>query len=244
MSDKVLLVTGASSDVGIKLIREIYSEYETIYLHYGHMNDSFKQLTDEISGDRNVILLQADFSNEEDVDKMMGLIDDNKVMPNNIIHISAPRIAIKHFHKEEWDNFQKGWDISVRSVVKLLQHYIPKMSKAKYGRIVFFLTSNTIDKPAKYQASYVTYKYALLGLMKALSVEYIEKGITVNGISPDMMETKFLEDIPDMVVEQNAANSPIGRNINIDEVVPVVKYMLSDNGASMTGQNIGITGGL
>ena len=112
MSDKVLLVTGASSDVGIKLIREIYSEYETIYLHYGHMNDSFKQLTDEISGDRNVILLQADFSKEEDVDKMMELIDDNKVMPNNIIHISAPRIAIKHFLLQ----YMRGWIVFYKSI--------------------------------------------------------------------------------------------------------------------------------
>jgi 3-oxoacyl-[acyl-carrier protein] reductase len=90
----------------------------------------------------------------------------------------------------------------------------------------------------------VTVKYALLGLMKSLAVEYADKGITVNGVSPDMMETKFLSDIPEMIVEQNRENSPLGRNILVEEVTPLMKHMLSDAGASMTGQNIGITGGL
>lgn len=70
---------------------------------------------------------------------------------------------------------------------------IPNMAKKKYGRIVFMLTSCTINNPPKYQSSYVTVKYALLGLMKALAVEYADRGITVNGVSPDMMETKFFQ---------------------------------------------------
>jgi 3-oxoacyl-[acyl-carrier protein] reductase len=118
------------------------------------------------------------------------------------------------------------------------------MAKNRYGRIVFMLTSCTQNYPAKYQSSYVTVKYALLGLMKSLSVEYANKGITVNGVSPDMMETKFLSDIPEMVLEQNRENSPIGRNVFVGEVTPVICHMLSDMGASMTGQNVGITGGL
>ena len=44
--------------------------------------------------------------------------------------------------------------------------------------------------------------------------------------------------------EKNRENSPIGRNIYVDEVVPVIQYMLSDSAASMTGQNIVISGGL
>ena len=58
------------------------------------------------------------------------------------------------------------------------------------------LTSCTTNIPPKYLASYVTSKYALLGLVKALSNEYADKGIRINGISPSMIETKFLENIP------------------------------------------------
>lgn len=132
----------------------------------------------------------------------------------------------------------------MRSIVLILQEFIASMAKNRYGRIVFMLTGNTKNIPAKYQTSYVTVKYALLGLMKSLSVEYMDRSITVNGVSPDMMETKFLSELPELIIEQNRERSPLGRNIYVEEVVPVIRLILSDSCASMTGQNIGITGGL
>ena len=58
------------------------------------------------------------------------------------------------------------------------------MAKRKKGKIIFMLTVHTCQTPLKGCADYITEKYALLGLMKALAVEYANKGITVNGISP------------------------------------------------------------
>ena len=98
--------------------------------------------------------------------------------------------------------------------------------------------------PPKFLSNYVVVKYALLGLMKALSTEYDNKNITVNGISPGMMETKFLSDIYDHVIEENAQKSSFGRNLYIDEVIPAFEYLLSDGASKVTGQNIVITGGM
>lgn len=242
--DKVLLVTGASSDVGIKLVQDIYKEYKRVYLQFRTMNEQLKTLIREIGEETEVVPLQADFGNESSIVDMIQTIKDSQVLPNNIVHFPAPKAYNKQFHKDNWNNYELGWEISVHSIVLILQAFIAYMAKNRYGRIVFMLTSNTQNYPIKYQSSYVTVKYALLGLMKSLSVEYIEKGITVNGVSPDMMETKFLSELPELIVEQNRENSPLGRNIHVEEVVPIIKYMLSDLGASMTGQNIGISGGL
>lgn len=241
---KILLLIGASSDVGVSLIKEIYADYDTIYLQYRNMNDKLKAVIDTIGEEVKVILLQADFSEVESVKSMIEFIKENGELPNNIVHLSAAKAYNKQFHKDSWKNFDNGWQISVKSVVLILQAFIKNMVKEHYGRVVFMLTSNTNNLPAKYQASYVTVKYALLGLMKSLSVEYADKGITVNGVSPDMMETKFLSELPELIIETNREKSPIGRNIYIEEVIPIFKYMLSDLGASMTGQNISITGGL
>ena len=80
--------------------------------------------------------------------------------------------------------------------------------------------------------------------MKALATEYDSKGITVNGISPEMIDTKFLSDLPDLIVEEHAAKSPLKRNLQVDDVVPMLAYLLSDAAEAITGQNIAITGGM
>ena len=160
------------------------------------------------------------------------------------MHLPAPKIYNKQFHKDKWMNYEKGWQVSFHSIVEILQAFIPFMVAQHYGRIIFMLTNSTLNLPVKFQASYVSIKYALLGLMKSLSVEYVDKGITVNGISPDMMSTKFLSELPEMIIENNTFNSPLKRNIYVEEVIPVFELILSDLGAAITGQNIGISGGL
>ena len=117
------------------------------------------------------------------------------------------------------------------------------MAKNKYGKILVMLTSCTTNIPPKYLTSYVTSKYALLGLVKSLANEYSDKGIKINGISPSMIETKFLKNIPELLVQQNAMNSPTGSNLCVDDVIPMFEFLLSDKSNSITGQNIAITNG-
>lgn len=106
------------------------------------------------------------------------------------------------------------------------------------------LTAYIIGIPSKFQSPYIIVKYALLGLMRNLASEYAAKKINVNAVSPDMMETKFLSELPELVLEQNAKNNPLGRNISIDEVIPTIEYLLSSASDIVTGQNIGVTGGV
>lgn len=243
MKDKVLLITGASSDVGTEILKNIYQDYKCIFLHYRSLNDSLSDFIEKNKNGVKLVPIQADFMVDSDVEKLIKTVEESGYSPNNIIHLPAPKAYNQRFEKDSFDNFDNGWRVSVCSIVKILQHFIPFMKKEKYGRIVFMLSAYTFNMPPKYQASYCTVKYALLGLVKSLSVEYIDRGITVNGLSPQMMETKFLSNIPQLIVEQTKSNSPIGRNIRVDEIVPLVRYMLSDEGAAFTGQNVGITGG-
>lgn len=241
--DKKLLITGASSDIGIGLLKKIKNDYDVVMAHYNHSINEMREIKQKWDGRGELVLLQADFAKEDGADRLVAQINNLGYKPNHIVHLAATPIFNNKFYKCSWKNYEEGIDISLRSAVKILQEYIPGMVKERYGKIVFMLTSGTLNIPPKYQSQYITLKYALLGLMKSLSVEYADKGIMVNGISPNMVETKFLSEIPQLIVQKNALNSPLGRNLTVQDIVPAFEYLLSDAADTMTGQNLGITGG-
>lgn len=238
---KVLLITGASSEIGCELIRRVHENYELVLAHYCHHREVLDEIKDKL-GDK-LILLQADFMKMQDVERMAGEIESMGVFPDHIVHLPSQRAVPQKFHKTEAQQYSQGFAVSVTAVVQLLRHLIPKMSKQKYGKILFMLTSYTDCAPPKYLAPYVTVKYALLGLMRELSREYADKGIMVNGISPDMIETGFISELPDMMVQQYAENSPIGRNLTVEDVIPAFLYLLSEGADVVSGQNICLTAG-
>lgn len=237
----VLLVTGASSDVGHALICKIAGNYSRIWAHYNRSADVVAGLKKEF-GDV-IVPVQADFSDLASTRSMIDTVLASSACPDHIVHLSAPKARSLQFHKGTWESYQHEIDTSLRSITMLLQAVVPRMAKQKYGKVVFMLSAYLLGVPPKFQSPYITVKYALLGLMRNLAAEYASKRITVNAVSPDMVETKFLSELPSLIREQSAKNNPLGRNIYVEEVMPSIAYLLSDAADVVTGQNIGITGG-
>ena len=83
----------------------------------------------------------------------------------------------------------------------------------------------------------------MLGLMKSLAAEYGDKNININAVSPSMIETKFLSEIHEKVIEMSAEMNPLKRNATTKDIVPIIKFLLSKESDYITGANIPITGG-
>ncbi len=90
---------------------------------------------------------------------------------------------------------------------------------------------------------YVAVKSALLGYMRAAAVEYGEKGVCINGISPNMMETKFLQNIDEKIVQMTADSSALKRNIRVEETINGIAYLMSDEASYVNGTNLNLSGG-
>lgn len=239
--DKNLLVIGASSDMGMALIRKISSNYKKVIAHFYHMNDQLQCLKNELGS--RMVCLQANLSDELQVRKLIDEIRDTQVQPTHIIHFPAPLCNNQRFHKIAWDVFQNEMNISLKSLILILQSFMPGMIKQHYGKVIVMLSYVVNNSAPAYCTNYVVTKYAMLGLIKALATEYAGKGITVNGVSPAWVQTKYIANQPEVLIEQIAKNSPIGRNLTVSDVIPTIEYLLSDGAACVNGQNISVTGG-
>jgi len=237
---KCLLILGASSDVGTGLIERIHSEYDVILAHYRSPSEKLEQLKNKMPD--KIKLLQADFSSLEATDAFIKTVLEEYPPPTHIVHLSADRFKYGRFAKKEWQDIENDLNIQLRSAYKIISGCIGSMAKAKYGKIVFMLTTCTVNVP-KYLVDYTTVKFALLGFMKALATDYADKKICVNAVSPSMIETKFLDGISHLTVEQTAAASPLKRNATVEDILPSIEFLLSDKSDYMTGQNIVVAGG-
>lgn len=240
MNKNIIFITGASSDIGIQLIKSI-TEDCLIIGHYNTSNESLLAVSKEIPNE--LITIQANLLKEEEIYSMLNLIEQNYGVPNKIVHLAASKFENIRFKSIEWDKFKSEIEVSLMSIVIILNRFLPKLAINKSGKVVIMLSSVTLNVPPKALVQYTTVKYALLGLMKALASEYADKGITVNAVSPSMIETKFLSNINEKFVELAAASHPLKRNAVVADVIPTIKLLLSEQSDYINGTNIPITGG-
>ena len=239
---KTLLLTGASSDIGSALIRRVVSNYDTIICHYRKTLDVIDDLKEEFV--EKIVPIYADFADLESTKSFIGEVLDRDLKPNHFVHLSSSSSSIDiRFNKTDRLQFENELSISFLSAVECCRAYIPFMAKSHYGKVIFMLSSFIVNEPEKpYSTAYVSVKHALYGLMKTLASEYASKGVTVNAVSPSMMDTKFLL-IPEIEKELNAENSPIKRLLKVEDVVPIFEFLLSSGADCITGQNIAVTAG-
>lgn len=246
--ERCYLITGASSDIGVHFFRRLVQKSQQtnercrVFAQYRTSDEQLRAALDEQS---HVTLdcYRCDLSNIDDLQAWIGHLREQNVTPTHILHLAAPRFAYMRLKEMNWERCQQGMDVAVRSFAFLLQEFLPKMVKVHYGRIAAMLTAYTIGTPPKYMCDYVTAKYALLGFVRAAASEYAGKGVTINALSPNMMETKFLSNIDARSIEMNAQGSAMRRNISLDETCAALEYLLSDEASYLQGVNLNLSGG-
>lgn len=136
------------------------------------------------------------------------------------------------------------FDTQVRSFFFVANAFLSKIVCCKQGKIVAVLSYAVYWVIPQGQSNYVAVKYALLGMVKALAVEYASKAVQINAVSPSMMETKFLQNISEIVIGKNAMEPPLKRNVTVDDITPAILFLLSNGSDFITRQNYLISGGL
>lgn len=242
LTNKVILVTGASRGIGAAIARKLSSEGASIIVNYAGSKEAADGVVAEIKekgGD--AIAVQADVSRSADVKNLFdtaiahyGRID---VLVNNAgIMILKP---IKDTTDEEFD---RQFDINVRGTFNTLREAAAKL--ADKGTIINFSTTvNRVMIPG--YATYVATKSAVEQLTRVFAKEMGPRGINVNSVSPGPTNTDlFTNGKSQEVIDRLAAMSAFNRLGQPEDIAELVAFLASDAAKWISGQNIGVNGGM
>ena len=141
---------------------------------------------------------------------------------------------------EEWTNVI---DINLNSSFYLLKHFVKKMIKKKFGRIIF-ISSVVAYTGNPGQTNYTASKAAISGLVKSLALEVSSRNITVNSVAPGFIKSNMTEKLNDSQKNLILDRIPMKKLGNPEDIAKTVGFLCSESASYITGQTIHVNGGL
>jgi len=244
LKGKVILITGAAGGIGSAAAR-LAAEYGAIVIaNYHTAGDKAASLLKEIKKTSpESIAIKADISRKTEANKMIKEILVNFKKIDAVVNNAGASIAYKQFSEIEWKDFQKQLDTTLLGSLNVIKGALPAMTGAKSGKIVNVLSSVTLGAPPAKPIDYISAKYALLGFSKALAVELGPYGITVNCVSPGLVDTNMTKAIPQKARELTAYQTPLKRLAEPIDAASAIIFLCSGLSDYITGANIPVCGG-
>jgi NAD(P)-dependent dehydrogenase (short-subunit alcohol dehydrogenase family) len=144
------------------------------------------------------------------------------------------------------ETWQRILSVNLTGTFVSIQAALAGMIDAQWGRIVT-ISSSSAQSGAPHMAHYAASKGGVIGLTKALARELAGAGITVNTISPSLVDTPMARDAEArglVSVDAMAAMIPLARAGTPDDIAGACSFLCSDDGSYITGQVIGVNGGM
>ena len=146
-------------------------------------------------------------------------------------------------HRMTPEQWERDISVNLTGAFRVVQACLAGMRERRRGRIVV-ISSGAARSGLPGQVAYSASKAGLLGMVKTLAAENVAHGITVNAVLPGMVATEKVRAMPPAVLERVTDRLPAGRMAEPAEVAALVAVLASDEAGYLTGQEIGIDGGL
>lgn len=239
----VALVTGGSRGIGRAIAESLAARGAYVIVNYASRADAAIDTVGsckEKGGDAEA--LQFEVQDSKAVDEALAYIKKTHgtlgILVNNA-GISKDSLMLRT-NDEDW---QRIIDVNLNGAFYCARAAAKLMIKARGGRIVNI--SSVVGEIGNVgQAAYVSAKAAMLGLTKALARELASRQITVNAVTPGFIETDMTHELPIKVREEHMRSIPLGRYGTPTEVASLVSFLVSPFSEYITGQVIGINGGM
>jgi len=242
LQGKVAIVTGASRGIGRCTALELARAGADLVV-CARSEAPLKALASEIEAlGRKALAVVVDVVKNEDISTLIeqtmatfGRID---ILVNNA-GITRDGLLLR-MKESDWDEVL---DTNLKSAFLLTRAVAKIMSKQRSGRMINI--SSVVGEMGNLgQVNYSASKAGLIGLTKSVARELARRDITVNAIAPGFIETDMTEDLGEKARTELASQIPLGRLGQAEDIAHAVIYLASDRASYITGQVLGVNGGM
>ena len=134
-------------------------------------------------------------------------------------------------------------DTNLKGTFYCMKYAAKQMLRQRSGRIINISSIVGIHGNAG-QVNYSASKAGIIGMTKSLAKELGSRGITVNAVAPGFIETEMTEELPEEIREKMLGSIPLGHFGQSEDVAAAVSFLASEGAAYITGQVLGVDGGM
>jgi len=245
--NKVIIVTGASLGIGAATATAFAEAGGSVVVNYNQSAESAAQLVDKItSAGGKAIAVQADVTKAEAVKKLVNTTLDTydgriDILINNAGSLLERR-PIEKMTEDLWD---ETMTLNIKSVYLCSQAVLPTMKKQGEGKIVHVSSIAGRNGGGVGASHYSAAKGAVITLTKGMAKEFIQYGITVNGIAPGVITTPFHDRFSSKELRENFKRSiPLNREGDPSEIAYPILFLASSYASYIIGETLEVNGGL
>lgn len=226
---KNIVIVGCGSGIGLATAKELQ--------HSHHILGISKTKIPEIE-QLNIQFFEKNILSDhlEDI-KFPEIIDGLVYAPGSI--------NLKPFNRLSENDFKNDFEVNVLGAVKMIQKLLPNLKKSESASIVLF-SSVAAKTGMPFHASIASSKAAIEGLTRSLAAEFAMQKIRVNAIAPSLTNTKLASQLlsSEEKKEASAKRHPLQKIGSAEEIAKMTAFLLSESASWITGQIIGIDGGI
>lgn len=243
LEGRAALVTGASRGIGRAVALELARHGAAVAVSYRERREAAEETAAGIAalGGRS-FACQADVSRQEDVARLvertvreLGAIDVLVCNAAVVLSKLAPLQSV-----EEW---RSVLDVDLLGPFLCIREAIPHMLARRRGSIIC-VSSIVAQRGSTGLASYAAAKGGLEAMVRALAVELAKKKIRVNAVAPGVIQTEMTAELRHLSSDEILKHIPLGRFGEPEEVARAVRFLASDDASYITGETLGVHGGL
>jgi 3-oxoacyl-[acyl-carrier protein] reductase len=233
------LVTGGSRGIGRAVVLALAASGHDVIVHC----HSQRAKADEVSAAANALGVVAEVVCFDVRDHEAARAELEQLMargPVDVLVNNAGVVQDGPFPTASRDGWHKVIDTTLSGFYNVTQPLVMPMVRRRFGRIINMASvSGVIGNRG--QVNYSAAKAGLIGATKALAREVAKRNVTVNALAPGLIETEMIAGAP---VEEILKHIPMQRLGKPEEVAALCAFLASDIAGYITGQVIGISGGL